>query len=85
MPLKILLLGKASKSKKYISINKEDLNANISLLNLLRKYNIPIASSCDGDGVCKKCVINEDQLSCQEYITNNYLNDNIIEIRVEYL
>ena len=36
-----------------------------NLMDFLRARGIPIASSCGGDGVCQKCVINTDLLSCQ--------------------
>ena len=30
---------------------------NENLLSLLKKNSIPIASSCDGDGICTKCFV----------------------------
>ena len=35
------------------------------LMFFLLRQGLPIASSCAGDGVCRKCVVNEDVLSCQ--------------------
>ncbi|MBY0518296.1 MAG: 2Fe-2S iron-sulfur cluster binding domain-containing protein [Bacteriovoracaceae bacterium] len=35
------------------------------LMFFLMQQGLPIASSCAGDGVCKKCVVNGDRLSCQ--------------------
>jgi hypothetical protein len=37
----------------------------MSLMIFLQSKNIPIASTCLGEGVCKKCVVNDDMLSCQ--------------------
>lgn len=36
-----------------------------NLMGFLRAHGVPIASSCGGDGVCRKCVVNGDLLSCQ--------------------
>lgn len=35
------------------------------LMFFLMRHNLPIASSCAGDGVCKKCRMSNDELSCQ--------------------
>ena len=35
------------------------------LMDFLREQGFAIASSCYGEGVCRKCVVNEDVLSCQ--------------------
>lgn len=60
--------GKASNklicSKK---VSNDEVNENA--LVWLRNQNIPIASSCNGDGVCKKCVINNNvcYISCRKF------------------
>ncbi len=41
----------------------EDPQAN--LMEFLRHRGVPIASSCGGDGVCRKCVVNGEEMSCQ--------------------
>lgn len=40
-----------------------DLEEN--LMDFLRRHGIPVASSCGGDGVCRRCVVNGELLSCQ--------------------
>ena len=35
------------------------------LMFFLMKHGLPIASSCAGDGVCKKCKMSDETLSCQ--------------------
>lgn len=35
------------------------------LMFFLMRHNLPIASSCAGEGVCKKCRLSSDELSCQ--------------------
>ena len=37
----------------------------VNLLDWLRDHGITIASSCDGEGVCKKCSIQNDWLTCE--------------------
>lgn len=37
----------------------------VNLMEFLRSKGVPVASSCGGDGVCRKCVVNGDLLSCQ--------------------
>jgi Na+-transporting NADH:ubiquinone oxidoreductase subunit NqrF len=60
---KIKIQGDSSKKLiQEISMNSSD---DTSLMDLLRENNIPIASSCYGDGVCKKCTVSNDIISCQ--------------------
>jgi hypothetical protein len=64
MPVGIKLMGQASgKNTKFEKI--QDDERNLSLMDYLRKQNIPIASACYGEGVCKKCIVNDELLSCQ--------------------
>jgi len=58
-----VLLGKASQRSYTLNVSTDDLQLN--LLDFLLKNQFPIASSCSGEGICKKCVINEDILSCE--------------------
>jgi len=76
--------GKASQ-KNILSkfISAEELNDNA--LQWLRSNHIPIASSCNGDGVCKKCIINNDQLSCKTQLSDFLNLQGQINIEVSYL
>lgn len=60
---KIIVKGNSSNST--LKIIKMDSKQDSSLMDFLRSIGIPIASSCYGEGVCKKCLINEDIVSCQ--------------------
>lgn len=42
---------------KPIEVNKEEASS-LTLMDLLRKAQFPVASSCKGDGICSKCRIN---------------------------
>jgi ferredoxin len=59
----IEVMGLASGTSKSIPFSQEEQNEN--LLTWLRKKGITIASSCDGEGVCKKCNIQNDWLTCK--------------------
>ncbi len=61
--MQIEIKGKASGKSLYISYNTQDLKE--ILLNFLRAKGITIASSCDGEGVCKKCDIQNGWLTCE--------------------
>ncbi len=52
----------SNKTIKEINISED---SNITILEILRANKIPVSSSCDGEGVCKKCIINGQIVSCQ--------------------
>ena len=89
MPLEDLItvniFGEASKSVvKTFDLSAKD-RKNIVMYDLFNQ-DIPIASSCLGEGQCLKCVINDDAVSCQ--ITwEELIQPNIkqVTIRVRYL
>lgn len=58
---------------------------NISLMNFLLSQGIPIASSCKGEGVCSKCTVNNNLLSCQISLENFLERFPNHEISVSYL
>lgn len=57
-----MIFGKASNKVKSLTYSQSDLD--LKVLDYLIKNNLPIAYSCKSNGVCKKCVINEEVLSC---------------------
>jgi Na+-transporting NADH:ubiquinone oxidoreductase subunit NqrF len=81
---KIEVYGKASK-KIILSriINNEIAQTNCMEWLILNK--ITIASSCNGSGVCKKCVINNNQLSCQLKLFEIANSEGQISINISYL
>jgi Na+-transporting NADH:ubiquinone oxidoreductase subunit NqrF len=79
----IVVYGEASKKKLLIStVDESELDE--SALKWLRERNIPIASSCNGDGVCKKCSINNGILSCKITI-RELIQNNLGLISISYL
>lgn len=79
MTKKIKLLKLASQRQDILSVKKEE--EEIILLEYLKKIKqYPIASSCNGEGVCKKCVFNNDLLLCETKVI-----DSPSVIRISYL
>ncbi|MBD64289.1 MAG: hypothetical protein CME62_03730 [Halobacteriovoraceae bacterium] len=63
MQVKLIILGVVSQTQRELTLKESDQN--LSLLEILRINSIPIASSCDGEGICKKCLVNDELISCQ--------------------
>jgi Na+-transporting NADH:ubiquinone oxidoreductase subunit NqrF len=86
--IELQIFGNAS-NKIYKVIKVLQLNE-VSLMDFLRNNEVPVASSCYGEGVCRKCVINKNILSCQmslnEFIGNTESQeDTNIQIEIDYL
>ncbi len=62
MPV-IEVFGLASQTSKFLSYDEDELEQN--LLTWLRSREVTIASSCDGEGVCRKCVIQNGWATCE--------------------
>ncbi len=74
----ISLYGKASKREYTLAVKTEDLA--LTVLEFLQKNQFPIASSCSGEGVCKKCIINQDTLSCLVTVSDWLILNKRIEV-----
>jgi len=79
----IQIMGIASNSSSEIHYRDLDLDKN--LLRFLREKGITIASSCDGEGVCKKCSIQNDWLTCKLTLKTFLERQNDGKIFVSYL
>lgn len=79
----LFLKGRASgKEVKYIIQNND---VNLDILSLCQKYEIPMASSCHGEGICQKCVFNNGQLACKINFKNILKDNNSAMIVLDYL
>ncbi len=79
----MIVRGRASGREYPVPYVQENLSED--MLHFLRSHGITIASSCDGEGVCKKCGIQNGWLTC-ELTLEEFLKrqpDGIIE--VDYL
>lgn len=83
----LIIYGGASQKKVLsINLNHEELNQN--LMTFLLNHKINIASSCNGEGVCQKCIIWQDEksfLSCQIQLSEIFKNSFSQSFRVSYL
>lgn len=61
--MQVTVVGLASGKSWPLSFEMKEVDTD--LLTLLRSKNITIASSCDGEGICKKCVIQNEWLTCK--------------------
>ncbi len=84
MTKKIIIFGLAS-NKILKELYFENTNTvAISLLDYLLKHGITVASSCKGEGKCKKCVVNSNLLSCQIDM-NNLPKKEEFKVEIAYL
>ncbi|MFG1484111.1 hypothetical protein ABMA79_10595 [Halobacteriovorax sp. HFRX-2_2] len=60
--MQVTLIGKASQKSWTLSVDETDMN--LTILEFLRSKEIPVASSCDGEEICRLCIINDDLLAC---------------------
>jgi ferredoxin len=66
---KVDIRGGASNSLiRTITVTEKDYKKTI--LELLQEYEIPVASSCMGEGVCEKCIINDTVLGCLKLVSD---------------
>lgn len=61
--MQVIVKGLASGRLTPVTYLHTDLDKD--LLHFLRANGVTIASSCDGEGVCKKCVIQNGWLTCR--------------------
>ena len=74
-------------SKKLLinqKLSSEDLKTN--LMSFLQGLNLPIASSCQGDGICRLCVVNEKVISCKTSVRELPVDENgVRKVSIGYL
>lgn len=88
MPVKIIVKGLASETIVFESdLNECDIK--LTVLEFCQKKNIPMASSCFGEGVCKKCHFNCKKIGCLSLLKDEPLEQvngqSSIIIEIDYL
>lgn len=79
----LTIKGLASqKVYREIKINQDDMNKN--LLLFLRANNVPVASSCIAEGICKKCLDHQGNIICN-YKLYEYIDIFGLTITFDYL
>jgi hypothetical protein len=81
--LQITLKGLASQNVWIFKVSDEDLD--LTLMDFLRKNQMMIASSCSGAGICKKCVIQDEILSCRPTVREFLQGRPQADVIVSYL
>lgn len=82
----IIVLGLAS-SREVARILPTIEELELTLMEFLRAHKVPVASSCFGEGVCRKCVVKSDDvefLSCLITVKTFLLEHGTI-ITISYL
>lgn len=83
-PTLIEIYGGASKKLlRRVSLKEEDKKEN--LMRYIKKLGFPLASSCDGDGICHLCIVNEALISCQMIVEEVPTKHNVKKITISYL
>ena len=82
MQFKLTIKGMISGQLTHLHVQTDDLDLN--LLDFLSQHQIAIASSCRGQQVCEKCIINNKELCCS-YTVKEYLKNKGEIIEVDYL
>lgn len=82
---KLTIRGEASgKVVKVIKLSELPIEE-ISLMDYLIKQSVPVASSCYGEGVCRKCVTSSDLLTCQVKLSDLFSQNNDVNLAFSYL
>lgn len=61
---KLIVFGEASQ-RVFKEITFHENERSQILMDFLRQNKVPIASSCLGEGFCRRCTVGENKLSCQ--------------------
>jgi ferredoxin len=81
--LSVININGIASGRLYKSVEFDDSKLELSLMDFLHQNDIPIASSCSGEGVCEKCIVNGDILSCQ--LSLKEFLEKFKEVQVSYL
>jgi len=76
------VIGKSSGKIFEIEATQEELV--LTMLDYLRGQGFAVASSCRGEAVCRKCIINSEILSC-EYTVLEFYKKFGKKITIDYL
>lgn len=78
--------GASGKNLKTLLVTENEFQQIV--MYYLRSHGIPVASSCDGEGVCLKCKIlfhGQIIVSCQVKLGELFLNSTESELVISYL
>lgn len=81
--MQITVKGLASGRTQTFEI--DPLDRSIILMRWLQNNGYSIASSCDGQGVCKKCVIQNEWITCEITVEQFLEKDPSRTVLIAYL
>jgi ferredoxin len=81
--LQIKIYGLASGKIQHFDVSHIDWDQ--SVLNFLIEKKIPIAYSCKGQFICKRCKINGGKVLACELKIKNIIEDYHSEISIDYI
>jgi ferredoxin len=84
----LIVYGGASQKIIANLVIDENTSLDENLMNFLMMHEIPVASSCLGEGICKKCValIHEKKwLTCELTLAQLFLSSRIEKVSFSYL
>lgn len=76
------LKGIASNKEQNLKFQEYDMSKTV--LEFLLEKEIPIASSCSGKGVCKRCKVNGEYLACN-YTVKRFIKEIGNTIEIDYI
>lgn len=83
----LIVFGRASQKQiKVIPLSESDLSTN--LMEILLDNGIPVASSCNGEGACLKCLVTangEKIVSCQTEVIDIIKDHSSVTVLIAYL
>ena len=83
----LVIYGRASQKEiKKIIITPND--SKLNLMEFLVANGIPVASSCNAEGVCLKCILTingEEILSCQYSMADIFKDNDSVTVNLSYL
>lgn len=80
----MLLQVKGEASGVLTNYRVTEAERTLTLLQFLRTKSLPIASSCDGNQQCFKCLVNQNVLSCSLTIAD-FIQQHGAVVQVSYL
>tara|TARA_B100000029_G_C17077424_1_gene779219 strand:- start:11 stop:283 length:273 start_codon:yes stop_codon:yes gene_type:complete len=78
------IYGTASK-KMLRKVTLTEVSKKENLMLFIKSQGLPLASSCDGDGVCHLCIVNETMVSCQMTVEELPAKSQIRKVTIGYL
>lgn len=76
------IIGIASGKNNTVRIYPSDHNK--TMLDFLTQKKLPIASSCSGRAICRKCITQDGLLLCQ-YKVSEYISKFGDQVMIDYL